>query len=126
MKRSLTITILSLLIVSSCFAETIKLKSGESFDAKIIEETNDYIKIDMGGAAATYFLDAIERVGDEKLSRAPVESLEQESSKEYSVEKIHLDTYYFGPNRKFAFMVPDGFTQAQGRFDGKIVAHIQG
>ncbi|TRZ47765.1 hypothetical protein D4Q80_04710 [bacterium] len=47
------------------FAETIKLKSGSTVEAKILEKTGQYIKVDFQGITLTYFLDEIESIDDQ-------------------------------------------------------------
>jgi len=47
---------------SFCFAETIVLKSGQTREGKIIERTDDYVKIDYHGASVAYFFDEIESI----------------------------------------------------------------
>ncbi len=47
------------LSVSSVFAETIVLKSGKTVEGKLIEKTDEYIKIDFQGVPLTYFKEEI-------------------------------------------------------------------
>jgi hypothetical protein len=42
-----------------CFAETLVLKSGKTVEGKIIEKTNEYVKIEVQGVLLTYFFDEI-------------------------------------------------------------------
>lgn len=53
-------------------AETIVLKSGKKLEGKIIEKTDEYIKMDMEGVLLTFWLDEIERIDEEKLSSSEV------------------------------------------------------
>jgi hypothetical protein len=41
------------------FAETIRLKDGRSVEGKIVEKTDQYIKVSIGEAVVTYFNDEI-------------------------------------------------------------------
>lgn len=62
-KRIFLLIGILLLITSFSFAETIKTKSGKIIEGKIIERTDEYIKIDIGiGMPITYFLDEIENI----------------------------------------------------------------
>ncbi|MDD5194370.1 MAG: tetratricopeptide repeat protein [Candidatus Omnitrophica bacterium] len=51
----------------SLSAETIKLKSGQSVEGKIIERSESSIKLEMEGITLTYFLDQIESVDGKSL-----------------------------------------------------------
>jgi hypothetical protein len=44
------------------FAETIILKSGQTIEGKLIEKTDEYIKVDFQGIVLTYFLDEINNI----------------------------------------------------------------
>jgi hypothetical protein len=44
------------------FSETLILKSGQKIEGKILEKTEEYIKIDFQGVTLTYFLDEIENI----------------------------------------------------------------
>jgi len=65
------IIIFSILISLSyfpVFAETIIMKSGKTIEAKIIEKTDEYIKVDIDGIPTTYYLDEILRIdSDEQI-----------------------------------------------------------
>lgn len=61
------IVIIALLLISLnfstlIFAEIIILKSGKTVEGKIIEKTDQYIKIDFYGVILTYFLDEVESI----------------------------------------------------------------
>lgn len=45
-----------------CFAEDIILKSGKTIEGKIIEKTDEYVKVDFNGVPLTYFFDDIESI----------------------------------------------------------------
>ena len=79
------------------FAETIILKSGRSFESKIIEKTDSYIKIDSHGETLTYNMDEIERIEEEKPSTS--NDVTSETSTELfdlskSAEQAFLDERY--------------------------------
>ncbi|MBM3248576.1 MAG: hypothetical protein FJZ10_04050 [Candidatus Omnitrophica bacterium] len=54
---------------ATTFAEVIYLKSGKKHEGKIVERTDEYIKIDMGiGMPLTFFLDEIEKIEGNTIS----------------------------------------------------------
>lgn len=60
-KRSiLLIILLSMCFSFFVFAETVVLKSGKKIEGKIIEKTDEYIKIDLYGMPITYYFEDIE------------------------------------------------------------------
>ena len=44
------------------FAETVTLKSGSTMEGRLIEETDEYIKIDFQGTPLTYYRDEIKKI----------------------------------------------------------------
>lgn len=56
------VSLTCLCLSMSAFAETIVLKSGKTITGKLIEKTDEYIKIDFQGVSLTYFLDEIESI----------------------------------------------------------------
>ncbi len=60
--RKITSTMLLLLIPLFCFGETVVLKSGQTIEGKIIEKTEEYLKIDFYGVPLTYYFDDIESI----------------------------------------------------------------
>jgi Flp pilus assembly protein TadD len=79
------------------FAETIILKSGRSFEGKIIEKTDSYIKIDSHGEAFTYNMDEVERIEEEKPSTSDdvtSETSAEPGDFEKSAEQAFLDGKY--------------------------------
>jgi hypothetical protein len=66
------------------YAETVYLKSGKSVEGKIVEKTEISTKIDIGGAAITYFNNEIERI--EESSDLPTPEGELYTNKEYGFE----------------------------------------
>lgn len=65
MQKLIFILLISL-FAHPVFAETILLKSGETLEAKIIEKTNTYIKVDVAGMSLTYFLNDIRSIAGMK------------------------------------------------------------
>ena len=64
-----------------CFAETIVLKSGKTIEGKLIEKTDEYIKIDFQGVPLTYFFDEIESIDGKKLNEYTQETTSSQESK---------------------------------------------
>lgn len=64
------LTVILAIIFFSCpcrlFAETIVLKSGKRIEAKIVEKTGDYIKVDLGSAALYYNYQYIKSIEEDK------------------------------------------------------------
>jgi len=54
----------------SLFAETIILKSGKKIEGKIVEKTDDFIKVDLYGVPIKYYFDQIENIGQNKLGQS--------------------------------------------------------
>jgi len=63
-KRSLVLIMLLVSLGSHffVFAETVRLKSGQTIEGKIIEETDEYIKIDFQGVPLTYSFDEVDNI----------------------------------------------------------------
>lgn len=59
---------IGLLSPTFIFAETVILKSGERIEKKIVEKTDEYIRVEFYGVPVTYFLDDIESIDGEELS----------------------------------------------------------
>ncbi len=63
--------VMTLVITSSAIASEIVLRSGQTVDGKIIEQTHQYVKIDPGfGVGITYFVNEIDTVDGEKIGIA--------------------------------------------------------
>ncbi|MCK4809543.1 MAG: hypothetical protein KAS99_01220 [Candidatus Omnitrophica bacterium] len=60
--------------LSSAYAETIILKSGRKVEGKIVEKTDQYIKVDFEGLLLTYYFDEIKRIEEESSSLSGKES----------------------------------------------------
>lgn len=88
------------------FAETIILKSGQKIEGKIIEKTNEYIKIDFQGASLTYFLDEIESIDGIKLTKF----LEKSEAELGSIS----DKTYANDNYRFSLIILDGWLVVSG------------
>lgn len=52
------------------FSETIMLKSGRQVEGRIVEETKDYIKLDLEGVMLTYYKDEIDAISPQGLDSA--------------------------------------------------------
>jgi len=72
--RTLLITFFVTLLSASCYSETIKLKNGKTVQAKIIEKTDNYIKIDLYGIPIKYYTEDIETIDRAVLSRKKAET----------------------------------------------------
>lgn len=64
---------LILLLLGFClpefvFAETVILKSGQQIEAKILEKTDKYIKVDLYGVPITYYFEDIESIDGRPIS----------------------------------------------------------
>ncbi len=57
-------TLMSLFVIclGNAFSDTVILKSGKEIQGKIVEETEDYVKIEIGGVPVTYLSDEIEKI----------------------------------------------------------------
>ena len=53
---------IALSLAIPAFAETIVLKSGKTVDGKILQRTDQYIKVDVYGVSLTYYFDEIESI----------------------------------------------------------------
>ena len=76
--RKIILIVMLLALPLVCFAETIVLKSGKTIEAKIVEKTDKYVRIDFEGVPLTYFLEDIESIDGNKivisssLDKAPI------------------------------------------------------
>lgn len=50
------------LLNSTCFAETIYLKNGTKIEGRIVEKSEQQVKVDIRGMTLTYFTDEIDRI----------------------------------------------------------------
>lgn len=87
--------ILSLLVINltSVSADNLILKSGEKIEGKIIEKTEQYIKMEIEGIPLTFWVDEIERVEELPL---PAATLIESSLGDSVIEKYLSETtqYY--------------------------------
>ncbi len=62
--RYLVLFLFVLLLPKTVFADIIYLESGKTVEGKIIEETDEYIRIDFQGVPLTYYRDDIAKIKD--------------------------------------------------------------
>jgi len=72
--KKIILIILLLILPSFSFAETLVLKSGQRIEGKIVEKTDDYIKVDFQGIVLTYFLDEISNIDGLPISQETINS----------------------------------------------------
>jgi len=82
------IVIVAIVIATSCFAETVVLKSGEKIEGKILQKTDSYIKVDFQGIPLTFYLDEIKIIEPEKLGFTTKEPATYEINDEEILDKI--------------------------------------
>jgi|GEM_PF-4722523 len=83
------------LCASPVFGASLKLKTGETIEGKLVEKTNSYVKMDVSGVILTYFYDDIETTSWTKpepskaneTTKAQAEINETASSTEYYVNE---------------------------------------
>ena len=106
-----TISLLSIfLLINPAFAEVIHLKSGKDVEGKIIEKTNEYIKIEVEGVSLTYYLDQIiaDNPQNTFLEKSqPVTQPQKENFLQYKItQKFYIkaveDTHFL----KFSMVIP--------------------
>ena len=89
MKKILLIFLL-LMVPLFSFAETVILKSGQRIEGRIIEKTNEYVKVDFQGIVLTYFSDeinGIEGLKNSFLAKGPP------LSRETKIYKDRMDIF---------------------------------
>jgi hypothetical protein len=93
--KSITGLIL-LFLVTLCaapvFAASLKLKTGETIEGKLVEKTNSHVKIDVSGVILTYFYDDIETTSWEKPDA--LKSNETTASQTRTEENLPVIEYY--------------------------------
>jgi tetratricopeptide (TPR) repeat protein len=71
-KSAISLLIINFLVVFSlttiAHAETIVLKSGERVEGKVLERTDEYIKLELDGMPRTFWIDGIESIDGKSLS----------------------------------------------------------
>lgn len=86
--KKISLAIVLIIICSPAFADTIYLKNGEQVEGKIIEETEDFVRIELD-IKLTYFADQIERIEREsKISEETKAYLESLKNIKVSQEKM--------------------------------------
>ena len=108
-------TIAVFFLSSLCFAETVVLKSGKTVEGKLIEKTDEYIKIDFLGAPLTYFLDEIESIDGNKLIPPLVtedKKLSNSSNPSSFSELLDKDVYYAPEGYDIKIKIPKGWHMA--------------
>jgi len=101
------IVFLSILTITNfVFAETVYLKSGETIKGDMIEETNEYVKIDFQGIPLTYYKDDIVRIeGGAGSSTQHIDSNEDSGGKTTSTPA-------------------QGYTSAKGQLEGVYMQYL--
>ena len=113
--KKIVLVVILLAVSSLCFAETIIFKSRQTVDAKIIERTNKYIKVDVdgNGTILTYPLEQVESINGERIESIPgINPAVQES---LVSSDSGLDTNYTEFNI-FKIKLPRGWKVSQ-KFD---------
>lgn len=73
MKKIVIFCSICLLMTGVCFAQTIiTLKSGTTVEGKLIEKTDDYVKIEAYDIELTYFMDEIENITYKETSQPSI------------------------------------------------------
>lgn len=65
--RVVSIFLISCFIAGNAFTGVILLKSGKTIEGEIIEETEEYIKVNFHGVAITYYFDDIESIDGRRI-----------------------------------------------------------
>lgn len=115
----LLFVLLNLFLAISSFAENIVLKSGKIIDKKIIEKTDDYIKVDISGVPITYYLDDLESINGikvvlpVKIKKEPLIEINTSASgkdlADSSEEKADEELLKYG----IKFIFPSGWTKTK-------------
>lgn len=66
--KSTFLLALFLFLPLSVFAEVVVLNSGQTIEGKIVEKSEDCIKMDLGGIVVTYYLDDIKSIDEPRLA----------------------------------------------------------
>lgn len=77
MFRIISSLIFLFFVSTSLYADTITLKSGKIVEGRIVQETDDYIKVKSSGFTLTYFKDAISKIEKEVKQLSKQEELKQ-------------------------------------------------
>ena len=68
-----------LLLTIPVSAETIVLKSGTTLEGKIVEQIDDYIKVDIHGAVINYYIDEIATIDGRQINLSTPKKLKSVS-----------------------------------------------
>ncbi|MDP2924272.1 MAG: hypothetical protein Q8O30_11245 [Candidatus Omnitrophota bacterium] len=72
------------------FAEVIYLKNGRTIEAKIIERTDYFVKVDFQGIPLTYFLSEIDTITDEKPKVKSPEEINAQEENAYLAKVMEI------------------------------------
>ena len=72
---------------AGAFAQTIYLKTGGSIQGKIVEKTDEYVKVDFLGVLLTYHSDEIKEIKDTEEDETPVRVAPRAPSEQISEEE---------------------------------------
>ncbi|MFA6350136.1 MAG: hypothetical protein WCY12_04345 [Candidatus Omnitrophota bacterium] len=100
----LSVIFLCSFLVSGVSAETIKLKSGQQIQGRIIERTDSYVKVEIAGTPLTYFLDDISSIEAEQpvssepqiqsaAGQSPSDLYKEAWKKEFNRQKAYQGNY---------------------------------
>ncbi len=67
MKRVVYLAFIALLVAPGLYAETLTLKSGKIVEGKIVEKSDNFIKIEIEGIPLTYYLDQLDLIDGQKV-----------------------------------------------------------
>lgn len=84
------LTVLGLCLTAcSVQAESIELNSGEIIQGKVVEKTEDFVKVDIGiGIPVTYYLDEVQKISSEPISSPTSVSETRTRSEDSSEEEV--------------------------------------
>lgn len=104
MKKSISaVFLICLLLPAVIHAETIVLRSGKSIEGTLLEKTADSVKLDIGGAVLTYYLDDIETIDGKKVAAAP----QQDKKKTNLIIEIVNPEYSKAPDKNQNVLITD-------------------
>lgn len=122
------------------FAETIILKSGETVEGKLLEKTDEYIKIDFQGVPLTYFIDEVNTIDGKPANassgevaieilnpgytKPPDESNNVEISPESDIQDIMKKLEYYYSTRDFDKAIELGEAALKKTTDRNLLGEI--
>lgn len=92
MKKIFWIFLLICFITPSALAETIRLKNGGKIEGRIIERSDEYIKIDFQGIVLTYWLDEIDPATKEAYGLVSIKPEAEQGDKKNFLWKVTSDS----------------------------------